>query len=68
MAMMEFRIETSVAWWVGPYIYVIAALCSATGMEPNLDRMHYWIMKGITVRVTPVAVSALSPRLEAGDA
>lgn len=42
--------KISVAWWLQPYCYTLAAICAITGREPNYDRVNYWIIKALSVK------------------
>lgn len=46
-------LDVRIAWWLRHYLFGVATMCALTGMEPNPDRLHYWIDKGVTVKVVP---------------
>lgn len=41
----------SLAWWVMPYVRTVALLCRVLDVEPNMDRVGYWVGKGIKLRI-----------------
>jgi hypothetical protein len=43
-------LKISLAWWLKPYIYILAAIGALTGQEPNWDRVNYWIGKAVKVK------------------
>lgn len=48
MATMTIRI--SLAWWVAPYLRTVAFMCHLAGAEPNMERVGYWVVKGIKIK------------------
>lgn len=48
------HIEIRVAWWLFPYLNTVRALSFLLDVEPNMDRVDYWIRKGLTFK--PVAI------------
>jgi hypothetical protein len=50
MANTEMEIEVSVAWWVGPYINILAFLCTVTGSEPDMAKVERVIQRGIRLK------------------
>lgn len=48
MATMTIRI--SLAWWVTPYLRTLAFLCWMLGTEPDMERVGYWVGKGIKIK------------------
>ena len=42
----------SLAWWVMPYVRTVALLCQMLDVEPNIDRVGYWLGQGIKVKLT----------------
>lgn len=50
MAMLTFKVR--IAWWLKPYFYVLATISAITGMEPNYERVNYWIKRAVTVKAT----------------
>lgn len=44
-------LSISLAWWLKPYLRTLAALCHVSGMEPNMERVNYWINKAVSVKV-----------------
>lgn len=47
MAEGTVTITIRLTWWLRIYLMTIALLCEITGMEPNMDRVGFWIKKGI---------------------
>lgn len=54
MGAAVMHIEIRVAWWLFPYLSTVGALCCLFGVEPNMDRVGYWVRKGLTFK--PVAI------------
>jgi len=46
---LELRVAVKVAWWVRPYLFVVAAWCVLTRTEPNLERVSRVLSHGIKV-------------------
>lgn len=47
--LITMRLSCSVSWWVVPYIRCIAVMCWLTGLEPNVDRVTTFAMRGIKI-------------------
>lgn len=45
-------VELHLAWWVPYYLRTVGFLCGLFDLEPNEERVMYWVSKGI--RVVPV--------------
>lgn len=45
--MTEARPEPKFAWWVLPYLCILALICAITDSDPDIERMNYWIDRGI---------------------
>jgi hypothetical protein len=51
MAASELHVEVRMAWWLMPYIRTVTFLAVMFGIEPNWQRVNYWIRRAISVRV-----------------
>jgi hypothetical protein len=51
---VDVTFRVGLAWWLKPYFYVLATLCAITGIEPNYERVNYWIDRAIKIRVIEV--------------
>lgn len=54
MSATVMRVEIRMAWWLFPYLNLVGALCYLFGVEPNMDRVGYWVRKGLKFK--PVAI------------
>lgn len=54
MSAVVMHIEIRVAWWLFPYLNTVRAMCYLLGVEPNMDRVAYWVRKGLTFK--PAAI------------
>lgn len=45
MATINITIKCKLAWWVPIYIRLIGCLCSAFGVEPNVDKVTAFAVK-----------------------
>lgn len=50
MAVATMTITIKLAWWVPLYVNTVAMLCRLCNAEPNMERVSYWIGKGIQVK------------------
>lgn len=48
-------LNVRIAWWLRPYLGMLAVICEVTGIEPNMERVKRMIDKGVTVEAIPVA-------------
>jgi hypothetical protein len=46
----DFDIEVSTAWWLEPYLYVLAALCVLMNAEVNEERVRRTIARAIKLK------------------
>jgi hypothetical protein len=51
MATTTLTLRIKLAWWVPLYVNTLAILCHLLNAEPNMDRVRYWIGRGVKVRV-----------------
>lgn len=49
MATLTLSLNVKVAWWVKPYVSCVGFMCELFDCEPNMDRVKYWVSKGITI-------------------
>lgn len=47
----EPYVKVTVAWWLMPYFYVLAAMSAITGREPDWDKVTYWIDRALTAKI-----------------
>ena len=47
-------LNVHIAWWLRPYLRMLAIICAFTGMKPNMDRVKRVIDKGVTARANRV--------------
>lgn len=53
MAASTVTISIRVAWWAKHYITALRLMALMFGMEPNWDRVNYWLNKAIKMQVGP---------------
>ena len=54
MSAVVVHLEIRVAWWVFPYLNTVRWMSYLIDVEPNMDRVDYWLRKGLTIK--PVAI------------
>jgi len=42
--------QVRVRWWVKHYLAAVALGCYLTGRQPNVDRVSWWLDRGIRLR------------------
>lgn len=47
---ITMTVHIKVAWWLRPYLYVLACFCWLHGTEPNPEKLRRALAKGITVK------------------
>jgi hypothetical protein len=47
----DLHLEISVAWWVKPYIYLVAFFCMLANREPDEAKLERMILRGIKMKV-----------------
>ena len=45
------KLSVHIAWWVIPYLYGVRIMSALTGLEPDMDKVMYWVERGLSVRV-----------------
>ncbi|ENM3096135.1 TPA: hypothetical protein ACF8SY_001324 [Pseudomonas aeruginosa] len=53
MASRTARIICRERWWLKYYLACVIAVAELTGREPCLERVGYWVMRGIRIEVRP---------------
>ncbi len=43
-------------WWLRLYLAAVLGIAELTGMEPDMDKVEWWIKRGLVLRVMPVRV------------
>jgi len=51
MDKLTVKLSVSVAWWLKPYLYALAAFCWMTGLEPDMQRLEAMCMRAMSVKV-----------------
>lgn len=51
MATANITVRTKPAWWLTPYLRTVALACWLLRTEPNMERVGYWIGKGIKLEL-----------------
>lgn len=47
----QMIVTISLAWWILPYLNVVATMCRWMGTEPNWERVAYWVGKSVRIKV-----------------
>lgn len=47
--MVTCTLTVNVAWWVKHYLMAVNLMQAVFGMDPNMERVNYWVGKGLTV-------------------
>jgi hypothetical protein len=42
-------VTLTVTWWLRLYLRTLATLCRALSTEPDMERVSYWLAKGIKI-------------------
>lgn len=45
------KVSIKLAWWLRVYLRAVGFTCDLTGLEPNMDRVGWWVARGITVKL-----------------
>lgn len=45
--MSEVTVKVRIAWWVKPYLRTVLFLCLVFNAEPDMERVRYWVQKGV---------------------
>jgi len=51
MANVTAHLKVSVAWWLKPYLYALAAFYRVTGFEPDMQKLEAMGMRAMSVKV-----------------
>ncbi|RVD77017.1 hypothetical protein [Pseudomonas koreensis] len=51
MSAITVTVSIKLAWWVPAYIAGVRFMSELTGLEPDIDRVQAWIMRGINFQV-----------------
>ena len=49
--MAVLHIRCGFSWWVPVYLNTIVFFSWLTGMQPNMDKVASWVLKGLRLRV-----------------
>lgn len=47
----DFRLSVTIAWWLKPYLFVLALLCVMTGRVANQAKLEATIKRAMRVAV-----------------
>lgn len=48
---VSITVSIKLAWWLRLYLRAVGFACDLTGLEPNMDRVGWWVARGITVKL-----------------
>lgn len=51
MAATEFRLECRIAWWLPPYLRLLAFFCWLHGSEPDWEKLERKIKAAVRTRI-----------------
>lgn len=51
MAKVTARVAVRWRWWFPAYMACLRVGVAVTGLEPNWDRVEWWIRRGLVARV-----------------
>lgn len=49
MAKIHVKVEIRMRWWLHAYLGCVTGIAVLTGLEPNWERVEYWIRRGMKV-------------------
>jgi hypothetical protein len=49
--MIQASITIRLAWWAELYLCAVAFFCNTFFLEPDMEKVEYWIMKGVTIDI-----------------
>jgi hypothetical protein len=50
-------VKVKVVWWLPVYLQTLKTLCEITGMEPNMERVGYWVSKALKTEIVTASRS-----------
>lgn len=50
-ARCQIMVRVSLRWWLPLYILGVRLMSELTGLEPDPDKVRYWVKKGIKFKV-----------------
>ncbi|QXF03600.1 MULTISPECIES: hypothetical protein [Xanthomonas] len=53
---MTLHVRIRVRWWLRYYLYAVCLACMLTGMEPNQERVGWWVRRGVRIKLVRAAV------------
>lgn len=51
MSTVSITVSIKIAWWVPAYLAGVRFMSELTGLEPDIDRVQAWIMRGVNLKV-----------------
>ncbi|MEO8641860.1 hypothetical protein [Pseudomonas sp.] len=51
MKVANIKVSVKMTWWLRAYLRGVGFACDLTGLEPNMDRVGWWIARGIKVEL-----------------
>ena len=51
MAKVTLTARVTFAWWWRPYVYGVAFTCWLTGMQPDPERIGYWMKRAARIHI-----------------
>lgn len=49
-----YRLQVHVSWWLQHYLSAVSLCAALTGLEPDMNRVRWWIARGVSLRLLPV--------------
>lgn len=51
MSSVELKVSVKLSWWVRYYVCSVLLFAQMTGKRPDLDKVMYWVGKGVSLKV-----------------
>lgn len=51
---MSLHVRIRVRWWLRYYLSAVCLACILTGMEPNQERVGWWVRRGVRTEMVRV--------------
>ena len=51
MKVCELKVSIKLAWWLRAYLHGVQLISSLTGLNPDPDKIAYWVECGVKLKV-----------------
>jgi hypothetical protein len=52
MKVSRITVSIRLAWWLRAYLHGVRLISELTGLEPDYDKVSYWVSRGTKLKVT----------------